>query len=116
METRKPLSFEERKIIESYRDQPVSCGYIANKMNRSKNVIVAEFRRGGKREFYTAEKGQETYENNKKVGYNVIARKYNPSNHPAARMKDKIESLQMQMEILTELIKELLSDKEIKKL
>lgn len=60
----KPLTFEERKLIEMYASTELSACKIAARIGRSKNVVVTEYRRNGGREKYTAQAGQKNANDN----------------------------------------------------
>ena len=56
------LTYEERKTIENMLDLNKETKEIAAKINRNSYTVLTEIKRGGGSRHYTAEKGQEIYE------------------------------------------------------
>lgn len=102
-----PLTYEERKSIQKFVREGLSCCQIAKSINRSKNAIVVEVRRGGK-ELYNAKKAQEDADKRRKKQTTRIKNTLKKK-QPMFQMKKRIESLEMQMELLYEKVKELLN-------
>lgn len=106
-----PLNIKERQVIEKFIHENYSCLKISKIIGRGKNSIVTEIRRNGGKELYNAEeaqhrsdqvqaeKKQKTMEALKKSGFN-----------PYISIKQKIEFLEMQIEILIDAIKKLKED------
>ena len=103
------LSFEERKKIEKLVKCGWSCSQIADAIGRSKNAVVVEIRRGGK-EKYTAKAGQHIADENKRKRNEHLSKlnKGKIGNNPVFRFKERIENLEMQIEILHDAIKEVM--------
>ncbi len=107
MSNNNPLTYEERKLIEKYVIKlGVSCGETAKILGRGKNTIVVEVRRAGGIN-YTAKAGQEYAEIMHEQRYNKLVERN--SSYPIT-MKQRIESLEMQVQILSETIKRLLGN------
>lgn len=103
-----PLHFWERKIIESMIIDGRSLSCIAVYLSRGRTTILFEVKRNGGRDVYTATKAQENAEQNRmnrnlKTSQSVKGRIANPYNV----LKQRIENLEMQLEILSETIKEI---------
>lgn len=102
-----PLTYEERKRIEKGIKLGLSCGRIAVEIGRSKNGVVSEVRRGGKHQ-YTAKEGQRICDEMRKKKYESLSLLKKKQQPPLFDYKQRIENLEMQVEILHETIKELL--------
>jgi len=102
-----PINFEERKVIEELLQLDYSGSQIAYEINRHKNSINFEIRRNGGRKNYKAEIAQQRHNDIGMLKNSSLREKYDKGKHPISRMKQKIENLEMQMEILTDSIKEL---------
>lgn len=107
--TRK-FTFEERKQIEELLKEDASCSEISRRINRSKNGVVCEVRKGGGKIGYTAKKGQQIAHHNESVRKERL-RVINIGNTRESHMKKRIENLEMQIEILADTLKELMNDK-----
>jgi len=102
------LCLAERKIIESNIKKNLSATDIAKILGRSKNCIVWEIRRAGGKSVYNAEKAQKDAEKrmmNKYAGFRMRSAQN-------AEIKEKtlyirVENLEMQIEILSNTLKEL---------
>jgi IS30 family transposase len=105
------FKYEERCQIEKHLKNGWSCGQIALILNRSKNGVVVEVRRSGGSETYNAVKAQQDSETrlelrnirvaNARKDYNTIKR---------LSLKQRMENLELQIQILHETIKELVND------
>lgn len=105
-----PLTYEERKNIKSLLNKGLSCGQIAQKINRSKNGIVHEIRRNGGKDNYDpqiAHTGakQRNLEKKQKLSLLFGGKKKNTT------LTQRITNLEMQLEILHDVIKGLLNGK-----
>lgn len=103
-----PLSFEERKKIENLlKHYPsYSLSQISIRINRGKNTVICEVRKNGGRENYTAEKGQQkSYETHQRKIQRL--KTINAFTDPNRPIRDKIDALSMQIEILFDMVKEL---------
>ncbi len=107
----KPLSIDERKIIEKYKTTNLSCLEISKIIKRGKNSVVMEYRRNGGREDYTAKKAHENAAIRQKQKNENLS-KVNKANSTMSfgKMKERIENLEMQVEILHNTIKRLIND------
>lgn len=103
----KAFTFEERKKIEWHIKRGKSCGETAQLIGRSKNGVVTEVRRGGGKE-YSAKTGQGIADKNMEEKYRKLSQR-NKGNDVSFRMKQRIENLEMQVEILHDAIKELMN-------
>lgn len=103
----KILQFKEREQIEKLIKQGLSCAEIAKNIGRSKNCIVTEIRRAGKTE-YSAITGQNLSDKIKEEKYKKISMKQK-GNQKQYFLKQRVENLEMQVEILHEAIKELMN-------
>ncbi len=101
------ITFEERKQIEKHIRSGLSCGDTAKLIGRSKNGVVTEVKRGGGK-FYSAKTGQNVVDANLEEKYRKLSER-NKGNDVSFRMKQRIENLEMQIEILHDAIKELMS-------
>ncbi len=102
----RPLTLEERKQIEQLIKQGLSCGNIAQEINRSKNCVVVEVRRNGK-ELYNAKLAHKDAIERDQKKRRVVSLKLKEA-PPSYQMKQRIENLEMQVEILHDTIKEIL--------
>ncbi len=103
----KAITFKERKQIEKHIKNGLSCGETARLIGRSKNGVVTEVRRGGGK-FYSAKTGQNLVDKNLEEKYRKLSER-NKGNNVSFKMKQRIENLEMQIEILHETIKELMN-------
>ena len=108
----KMLTFDERQLIEKYIKKGFSCGETAKTIGRSKNAVVTEVRRGGG-EHYSAKIGQNLSDKIQGEKYRKLSER-NKSNKVTFKMKQRIENLEMQVEILFETIRGILNDKQNK--
>ena len=104
-----PLTFEERKLIEKHLKSGLSCTETAKRINRGKNTVVFEVRRAGGK-IYSAIEAQKRSDSTKDEKYRKLSLR-NKGNKVQCNMKQRIEILEMQIEILHETIKGLLNDK-----
>lgn len=84
----KRLTFEEREKIEKLLKEGLSCSHISRIIGRGKNVVVAEVRRAGGRETYTAKKGQERANESKRRQVSAVTNRANDkfsANHNIVR-------------------------------
>jgi len=98
----------ERKIIYKMMKKAHSCGEIAKFLGRGKNSIVVEVRRNGGRDAYDPviaeqQARERTVRRIKKSSETTKGKVANPYKH----LSDRIENLEMQLEIVTETLKEL---------
>lgn len=112
---RSPITLEERIVIKKLIDQGYSLTKIAFEIGRGKNTVIVEVRKNGFRDHYDpyeAHKKRETsrLEGNKKRSDSVKGKNFNPY----VSMSQRIGNLEMQIEILTDSIKELVNGKDRK--
>ncbi len=105
---RSPLSIEEREAIEKQLEFGFTASMIGASIGRSKNCIVLEIRRNGGRNKYNAIKAQKNAEERNK-NRKLKLSQLNQNQTPYFSMRDRIENLEMQVEILSETIKELIN-------
>lgn len=94
------LKLEERQQIEKLiKEKPdLSLSQISRLMNRGKNTVIDEVRKNGGREVYNAKAAHNRYlDLRAKKIQNVTL-----ENHPIHRMKNKIDAIEMQLEIIIE--------------
>lgn len=103
----KAITFDERKKIERFIKMGKSCGETAKLIGRSKNGVVTEVRRGGGK-FYSAKAAQNIADTNHEAKYKRLSER-NKGNKVSFHMKQRIENLEMQVEILHDVIKELMN-------
>ncbi len=101
-----PLTYEERKKIEILIKSGLSCGKIAQVINRSKNAIVVEVRRNGKDE-YNAKQAQKDADLRNDNKIRKVSSFNTGKKHPASNLKTRIESLEMQVQILHKALNQL---------
>ena len=102
----KSLCFEERALIEKFLKMGLTCSEIGRRLGRGKNTIVVEVRNKG-REGYTATKAQKQSDETRSLGYKKLS-EINSGKKKTYFYKERIENLEMQVEILHETIKELM--------
>jgi hypothetical protein len=102
-----PLSFFEREIIEARLKAGHSCSQISRELKRGKNTVVAEVRKNGGKDLYEARKAEAMQKEILQKGHEKTASTVR-ANPPIPWMKQRIENLEMQIEILSETIKEIL--------
>ena len=107
-----PLCLMERKFIKAYLDKGYSLSLIATELGRGKNSIVHEVRRNGGRDAYDPVKAQESatqrkIERDLKCSKSSIGKETNPY----VKLRERIENLEMQLEIISETLKVLNRDK-----
>lgn len=105
----KRLTFEEREIIEKLIKNNISACGIARAINRSKNSVITEIRRNGGRDEYRAQSSQEKYYINMSKKHKILS-DFNKGKSPMNTLLSRVDSLEMQVEILFETIKGLLND------
>ena len=110
------LNYKDRKLIEQLiNDEGVyySLGAIAEAIGRSKNGVITEVRRNGGRDVYNAQMAQKRACDLKKLRVEKLQKawKENPMPTPYAKMKERIENLELQIEILIDTIKDMKNDK-----
>lgn len=94
------LKLEERQQIEKLiKEKPdLSFAEISKLIGRGRNTVVEEVRKNGGREVYNAKVAHHRY-------LDLRAKKnqnYTPENHPMHRLKNKIDAIEMQLEIIIE--------------
>jgi len=98
----KKISLHERREINRLLREKFSLGKIAKKIGRSKTTIVSEVRRNGGAESYNAVKAEAraVLMKNKRLSEIIQL-------SPYQRLDQRIQNLEMQVEILVDAIKEL---------
>lgn len=89
---KKYITFEERKTIEKLLEEKKSVAHITQFLNRPRSTISYEINKRGDKNSYCAEESQ----NN---SYKRSSKKFD--------FKKRIENLEMQVEILSDTIKEI---------
>ncbi len=101
------LTFEERVLIEKYIKKGFSLSEISKVIGRGGTTIAFEVRRSGGRDNYcssTAQSLSEERHRNKSRKLSIL----NEGEPKVFIFKQRIENLEMQVEILSETIKEML--------
>lgn len=100
------LSFDERKIIEILKKEGMSHRYIADHLNRSKHCINYELSLNTSP--YEAEAAQQRSEDVNKKKYEKISEtlKKKENYNPFLHLQDKIEKIEMQIEIIIDMLRE----------
>lgn len=101
------LTFQERVKIENHIRNGLSCSQAAKLIGRSKNGVVQEVRRAGGKA-YSAKIGQNISDFNLQEKYRKLSER-NKGNKVTFKMKERIENLEMQLEILHETLKEIMN-------
>jgi IS30 family transposase len=107
------LTLQERYIIQRLLHEGHSCNEIAKLIGRGKNTIVVEVRRAGGREKYEPEKAQrdsdKRYIDDRHAKSHTLKERAKTERYfnPYISLKERIENLEMQIEILTDTIKQM---------
>ena len=109
------FTLEERKEIEKLLKQGESLPEISRKIGRSKSGLVYETRRCGNKDDYTAEEAHRVARSTLVEKYSILSER-NAGQYYGIKYKQRIENLEMQIEILHDCIKEILSDRENKRI
>ncbi len=104
----KPITFEERKQIEKLLANGFNYSEIANKIGRSKTGVITDVKKIGKQN-YTAKLSQERADKEKKEKYERLTKANKGIVFHPINLKLRVESLEMQMEILHDTIRELMN-------
>lgn len=106
---KKRLTLDERLCIEACLRQGYSCGDIAQLLGRWQAGIAREVKANGGRDVYSAHTAQ--YRTNELIKQAAIIRQNRIGQDPKSggyqSFRQRIESLEMQVEILMDQIKEL---------
>lgn len=105
------LTSEEREKIEILIKEGMSCAEIGREIGRGKNSIVVEIRRNGGREVYNAKQAHKNalIRKNDKI---LAMQKKNMVESPYKTIRKRLNYLEIQMDILTDTIKQLKEDYE----
>lgn len=106
-----PLTLGERKKIEALLRTGISCSAISRKIERGKNTVVSEVKRCGGRLTYTAKEAQKRYEQTRNERYEKLRQINLGQRSSVTTMTERIDCLEMQVEILSETLKELINAK-----
>ena len=101
----KPLTFQEREMIEKYLKENKACNEIARILNRSGNCISTETRICGRSNYNAVEAQKRRDDIVKKRAHDLSIRNSGKKNY--MNIKQRIDNLEMQIEILFETIKQL---------
>lgn len=112
MSKHEPLSLRERQMIAEYLTTKLSISHISQLMHRGKNTIVAEIRKNGGRHVYDAEKAHERITQINYERYANLSNKQKGKRLGYVALKDRVEALEMQIEILFDTIKGMVNDSE----
>jgi len=104
------LTLEERYAIEALLKTDISLSEIARRINRSKNGVIREVGLNGGVANYNALKAQQSAVNRKAIG-NQKAVEFNKTQQRPPLWKTRIENIEMQLEIITTTLQELLDGK-----
>lgn len=102
------LTFVERKNIKKLIGEGYNLSEIAREIDRGKNTVIAEVRRNGGPLFYDPVKAEERAQALKQERAERC-RELNKKqlSNPYSEIKDRIQNIEMQVEILVDAIKEL---------
>lgn len=101
------LGLEERVKIKRYIDNGYSLFLISQCLKRSKNTIIVEVNKNGGREIYDPVAAQNNADLNKKIRLKALHKGRNSQTQGRTSFKERIANLEMQVEILTETIRNL---------
>jgi len=104
----KLLTLEERKAIQKGLDEGLSGSKIARSLGRSVNASSTEVRKNGGRLYYSAEKAEQSCKKRWFEKYKTLSEKAKKNKTPYF-MKQRLENLEMQVQILHDAIKELMN-------
>lgn len=107
----KPLTLPERKSIEMHVKSKVSLSQIAKLIDRSKNCVVSEVRVNGGREVYSADSAHARSVDVNHMKYMNMVKRNGFSGGGYKTIKSRLETIEMQIEILHETLKGLLNGK-----
>jgi DNA-binding transcriptional MerR regulator len=96
----KRLNFQERKVIQDLLDHGTEIKDISEILQRSQATVRAEIKKYGGVRSYNAENAQKNSDLTKKE-----ANKY--KNSPVQHLRIRVDNLEMQLEIMTETLKEM---------
>lgn len=103
------INFKERVLIESYLKDGLSASKIALEIGRSKNGVITEIRRGGGRDNYCSKQSQLIMDQKEAQRLNKM-KEINKKYTVLSLLQQKVENLEMQIEILYDTIKEILKN------
>jgi IS30 family transposase len=96
-------------MIKELLDKQYSCSLISKIIERGKNTVVIEVRRNGGRCGYDPDKAQERWETSKREGLEKMKQTIKEHGRQitvSQKLETRIEALEMQIKILTTVIKE----------
>ena len=102
-----PLTLEERIFIQEHIKKGFSLSETARVMGRGKNTVVTEVRNNGGIYLYNAKQAQEAAYVNRIQGDLKRKAVLSKSPNPYLSLKQRLDAMEMQMEILIETIKDL---------
>ena len=105
--SRQPFSFQDRQMIEKLIKENLTGSEIARRMNRSRTGVNCEIRINGGRDQYSAASAQKNHFDKMTIRSEHLS-KMNKGKAPVPKYLQKIESLEMHIEILHDTIKELM--------
>lgn len=103
-----PLTFEERQQIESLWKQGLSGCEISRRINRSSNCVSTEIRIHSVDGKYSAKQSQNQADIAKEKRYQELSERNKKIYTEPSNYKQRIENLEMQIEILHDTIQEIL--------
>jgi len=101
------LTLQERMLIEKHIKRDLSCREIAKIIGRSKNGVTSEIRRNGGREKYNAEQANLNTIHIEQQKYQKLSER-NKAQAYKSSFEKRIDNLEMQLQILTETIREIM--------
>lgn len=105
--THKKLDYAERIQIQELLAKGFSCGHITTKLGRAKNTIVTEVRNNGGRQGYDATLAQANVSKRWAEANKVRSEKNKAAGCGSFQYKQSIENMEMQLDILCDVVKEL---------
>src|SRR5260221_13534542 len=102
----KPLNADERRFIEKLMKEGRTINFIAKSLRRANSSIHTEVSKNGGRQNYVAEKAIALHANTKAQRSNNMTTARAVQREKRKEFISRVEALEMQIQILTEIIKE----------
>lgn len=101
------LDLDERKRIYSLLIQGYSCIQISKIISRGKNTVISEVKRNGGRENYNPYEANESAWRRKSIRIKNLTKTITSNPSPYKILLNRIENLEMQVEILIDCVMQL---------
>lgn len=109
--TRVSLDLSERREIERLLKLGAPHSHISRMLSRSKNCINFEIRRNGGSLEYNAEVAHMRSKDRAKNRTEKLKKGYKIEDHPTHRLKVRMDALEMQVDLLMNLVRDLKNEK-----